>query len=380
VEFRVLGPLQVWSSNGRVTIGGRQPAKVLAALLLDAGRLVTVDSLIAAAWDDEGPATAKHQMHKVVAELRRRLPGAIETDGPGYRVHPAELDADRFAALAAAGTTDDLAAALALWRGPALADVDSRVVRARAAVLDEHRLAAVERLADLRLASGDAAAAVAGLTAAARENPLRETLCVRLMVALDRSGRRADALTLFAGTRALLADELGVDPGPELAEAHRTLLRAAPAPRPPKSRASATTLPYDLPDFRGRAADLDRLRSAPGAVVITAIDGMAGVGKTALAVHAAHRLAGDYPDGQLFCDLHAHTPGGHPLEPETALELLLRMLGVRPDDIPDGLAARTARWRAELAGRRVLVVLDNAASARQVRSLLPGSTVAGSVN
>jgi DNA-binding SARP family transcriptional activator/tetratricopeptide (TPR) repeat protein len=381
VEFRVLGPLQVWSPDGRVRIGGRQPAKVLAALLLDAGRLVTVDALIDAAWDGEAPATAKHQVHKVVADLRRRLPGAIETDGPGYRVHPAEFDADRFAALAAAGTTDDLTAALALWRGPALADVDSRVVRARAAVLDEHRFTAVERLADLRLAAGDAAAAVAGLTAAVRENPLRETLSVRLMVALDRSGRRADALTVFAHTRTVLADELGVDPGPELAETHRRLLLAEnrpPAARhqesTPRPRASAITLPHDVPDFRGRAADLDRLRAAPGAVVITAIDGMAGVGKTALAVHAAHRLAGDYPDGQLFCDLHAHTPGGRPLEPETALELLLRMVGVRPDDIPDGLAARTARWRAELAGRRVLVVLDNAASARQVRPLLPGTS------
>jgi DNA-binding SARP family transcriptional activator/tetratricopeptide (TPR) repeat protein len=369
MEFRVLGPLEVWSAGDRVHVGGRQPAKVLAALLLDAHRVVTVEALIGVAWDGEEPRTARHQVHKVVAGLRQTLPGVIGTDGPGYRIDPTELDAHEFTVLLAAGNEE---AALALWRGPALAGIDSRVVRARAAALDERRLAAVETLADRRLAAGDAAAAVAGLTAAVREHPLRETLCVRLIVALDRCGRRADALTLFARTRALLADELVVDPGPELAETHQRLLRTYPRrphARPPST--ATTTLPYDLPDFRGRAAEEASLRAA---AALTAIDGMAGVGKTALAVHAAHRLADAYPDGQLFCDLRAHTPGGRPLDAGAALDLLLRMLGVRPDDIPDGLAARTARWRAELAGRRVLVVLDNAESAEQVRPLLPGTS------
>jgi tetratricopeptide (TPR) repeat protein len=263
--------------------------------------------------------------------------------------------------------------------------VDSRAVRVAAAALDERRLAVAERLADLALAAGEPAAEIAAeLTPLVEANPLRETLRARLMVALQRCGRRADALAVYSHTRALLATELGVDPGPELVRTHLRVLRADPsldapaqvAPGPGGAERPLCTLPYDLPDFHGRDTDLDRLQvtdGTAGAVIITAIDGMAGVGKTALAVHAAHRLAGRYPDGQLFCDLHAHTPGASPVDPEAALGLLLRMLRVPPDTIPEGLAARVARWRAELAGRRFLVVLDNAASAAQVRPLLPGT-------
>jgi tetratricopeptide (TPR) repeat protein len=179
---------------------------------------------------------------------------------------------------------------------------------------------------------------------------------------------------------------LGVDPGPELAALHRRLLAApdatgtAPTAGKGATRAESAeraepvgrvnTLPYDLPDFTGRREELRRLLEGTG---VTAVDGMAGVGKTALVVHAAHRLAVRHPDGQLFCDLHAHTPGTPPLSPEEALAILLTMLGVPAETIPDGLDARTARWRAALAGRRVLVVLDNAASAAQVRPLLPGT-------
>lgn len=247
--------------------------------------------------------------------------------------------------------------------------VDSRALRAAAAGLEDRRLAVVETLADLRLAAGQAATVAAELPAHVAANPLRETLRRHLMTALHRSGRPADALAVYADTRAVLADQLGLDPSPDLVRLHGQILRgeAAPAARAP------CTLPYDLPDLAGRDADLDRLLGSGPAVVITAIDGMAGIGKTALAVHAAHRLAGRYPDGQLFCDLHAHTPGAPPLDPEVALARLLRAVGVPPETIPAGLDERAARWRAELAGRQVLVVLDNAASAAQVRPLLPGS-------
>src|SRR6266498_3425562 len=375
VEFRVLGPLQVWNDQQRVALGGPQSEKVLAALLLAGGRVVPLDVLIDTLWDGVPPPTAKHQVHKLIANLRRKVPGSIETDGPGYRAQldGATLDATTFTERAAVPTIASLTAALALWRGPALAGIDSRTLQASAAALNERRLATVETLIDLRLAAGQAAAVAAELPAVIAEHPLREGLRSRLMVALYRCGRQAEALSVYAETRALLADQVGLDPGPELIRLHQQLLRADPALDPPAPKASCT-LPYDLPDFYGRTADLDRLLSADGAVVINAINGMAGVGKTALAVHAAHRMVERYPDGQLFCDLHAHTPGAEPVEPETALELLLRMLGVAPEVIPEGLDARTARWRTELAGRKVLVVLDNAATAAQVRPLLPGTS------
>ena len=253
-----------------------------------------------------------------------------------------------------------------------LAGVDSRVLRTAAAALDDRRLAVLERLTDLRLAAGQAAAVAAELPPVVAEHPLRETLRRQLMTALYRCGRQADALGVYADTRSLLADELGLDPGPELVRLHQQILRADPALEPDRPRPPCT-LPYDLPDFAGRGDDLERLLYSGPAVVITAIDGMAGIGKTALAVHAAYQLADRFPDGQLFCDLHSHTPGARPLDPVDALERLLRMIGVPAETIPAGLDDRVARWRAELAGRRVLVVLDNAVSAAQVRPLLPGS-------
>jgi DNA-binding SARP family transcriptional activator/tetratricopeptide (TPR) repeat protein len=377
VEFRVLGPLEVCAGGTRVALGGPQAEKVLAALLIAGGTVVGVGGLVEALWDGEPPRTATHQVHKVVAGLRRRLSGVIETDGPGYRIRldGAGYDLGAFDALVGTPSAEHLRAALALWRGPALAGIDSRALRAAADRLEERRLAAVEAEAELRLAAGEAAAVAVELSALVAAHPLRETLRCRLMVALYRCGRQADALAVYADARALLADELGVDPGPELARVHQQVLRADPALLPPAAGPSGVdALPYDLPDFAGRAGELERLL-APGttAMVITAIDGMAGVGKTALAVHAAHRLAERYPDGRLFCDLHAHTAGALPVTAAAALERLLRMVGVPTGEIPDDVDGRAARWRAALAGRRMLVVLDNAASAAQVRPLLPGS-------
>jgi DNA-binding SARP family transcriptional activator/tetratricopeptide (TPR) repeat protein len=374
VEFRILGPLQVWNDDRRVSLGGPQVEKLLAALLLADGAIVPLDSLIDALWDGEPPPTAKHQVHKLVANLRRRLPGSIETDGPGYRLRlgDASYDAATFVERAAVATIPSLTAALALWRGPALAGLESRALQTSATALNERRLAVTEALIDLRLADGQASDVAAELSTLVAAYPLRESLRARLMVALYRCGRQADALAVYGDTRALLADEIGLDPSPELVRVQQQVLCADPALDRPVPKAPCT-LPYDLPDFLGRDAALDQLLSGAGTVVINAIDGMAGIGKTALVVHAAHRLAGGYPDGQLFCDLHAHTPGSQPVQPEAALELLLCTLGVPPDQIPDGLPARTAMWRSQLAGRRVLVVLDNAATAAQVRPLLPGT-------
>jgi len=374
VEFLLLGPVEVRCGGRRVAVGGPQAEKALAALLLAGGRVVGLDALVDALWDAEPPPTAVHQVHKLIGGLRRRIPGAIHTDGRGYRIRPGAgaLDVDRFEELAGRAEIPALTAALALWRGRALAGVDSRALRTAAAALDDRRLAVLERLTDLRLAAGQADAVSTELPPLVAEHPLRETLRRQLMTALYRCGRQAEALGVYAETRALLAEELGLDPGPELVRLHQQILRADPALEPDRPRPPCT-LPYDLPDFAGRGDDLDRLLHAGPAVVITAIDGMAGIGKTALAVHAAYRLTDRYPDGQLFCDLHSHTPGARPVEPAEALERLLRMIGVPPETIPPELDEREARWRAELAGRRVLVVLDNAVSAAQVRPLLPGS-------
>ncbi len=374
MEFLLLGPVEVRCGGQRVPVGGPQAEKALATLLLAGGKVVGLDALVDALWDAEPPPTAVHQVHKLIAGLRRRIPGAIDTDGRGYTIRPdaGPLDVDRFEQFAAGAEIPDLAAALALWRGEALAGVDSRALRTAAAGLDDRRLAVLERLTDLRLAAGQAGAVATELPPLVAEHPLRESLRRQLMTALYRCGRQAEALGVYAQTRTLLAEELGLDPGPELVRLHQQILRADPALEPDRPRPPCT-LPYDLPDFSGRGEDLERLLHAGPAVVITAIDGMAGIGKTALAVHAAYRLADRFPDGQLFCDLHSHTPGARPLEPAEALERLLRMIGVPPETIPAELDEREARWRAELAGRRVLVVLDNAVSAAQVRPLLPGS-------
>ena len=242
-----------------------------------------------------------------------------------------------------------------------------------AAALDDRRLAVLERLTDLRLAAGQAGAVATELPPLVAEHPLRETLRRQLMTALYRCGRQAEALGVYAETRSLLAEELGLDPGPELVRLHQQILRADPALEPDRPRPPCT-LPYDLPDFAGRGDDLDRLLHAGPAVVITAIDGMAGIGKTALAVHAAYRLADRFPDGQLFCDLHSHTPGARPLEPAEALERLLRMIGVPPETIP----ADAGRAGGPLAGRARRPPGAGGAGQRgrraaQVRPLLPGS-------
>lgn len=282
----MLGPLEVADDAGRpVRVGGPQAAKALATLLLAGGAVVGLGELTEALWDGEPPPTATHQVHKTIAGLRARLPGRIETVGTGYRLDAAS-DLARFTDLAAAGTLPELTAALALWRGPALAGIDGRVLRAAAARLDDRRLVAVEASVELRLAVGavggngaagaaaDLALELPGLIAS---HPLRETLRRQLMVALYRCGRQADALAVYQQTRALLAEELGVDPGPDLVRTHQQVLRADPAlqPRGP----APSTLPYDLPDFAGRAADLERLLVPASAVVISAIDGMAGIGK-----------------------------------------------------------------------------------------------------
>ncbi|MFE5818087.1 BTAD domain-containing putative transcriptional regulator [Streptomyces sp. NPDC056479] len=373
-------------------------------LLLEAGRVVPVSRLVAAAWSEEPPDSAEHQVRKTVAKLRSRIPygpDIIVTDGPGYRavVDTGQLDLLRYQELLRqarssgdAGETERAAAqlreALALWRGPVLAGSGGRVVDAASTALEEQRLTAAEQLYDLSIEAGEAAGITGELRVLVDEHPLREALRSRLMLALYHSGQQAAALDEFARARGHLADELGIDPGAELTGLHERILRQDPSlsrperavPRVPHQVTEAPhALPFDVPDFSGRSLELrwicDAARRAPeGWPTVLALDGMGGGGKTALAIRAAHQLAEQYPDGSLFIDLHGFTPGQTPLSAFHAQGDLLAAAGIPSDEIPTVPAGRAARWQSYMRGRRMLLVLDNAAASEQVRELIPASS------
>jgi len=420
LRFNILGPLEGWLGNTRLRLGGAIQERVLVTLLLEPGRVVPVSRLVQAAWDDDPPATATHQIRKAVADLRRRLPdggSVVVTEGPGYRamVTDTELDLTEFGThLREAGravaegrsqeAVEALRRALALWRGPVMADTGGAVIQTVATALDERRLAAAEQFFELRLGLGETSELIGDLRDLIAHNPLRETLRGQLILALYRTGCQAQALQEYQKVRELLLEELGIDPGPRLSELHAAILREAPElgvpglllpppPEPPaRSAAPAAasrtdrpappcTLPCDLSDFTGRKRELDALvdringggeagqRRSP----IVAIDGMGGSGKTSLVVRAAHQVAAAFPDGQLHLDLRGFTPGEPPVSPATALDVLLRALGTPGDRIPDDLQGRTALWRSQLAERRLLLLIDNVIDVGQVLPLLPVS-------
>ncbi|MFD7258053.1 BTAD domain-containing putative transcriptional regulator [Streptomyces sp. NPDC059874] len=427
VRFNILGPLEGWSGEAKIRLGGQIHERVLATLLLEPGNVVPVARLVEAVWDEEPPVTASHQVRKAVADLRRRIPDGgklIITDGPGYRaeVTGSQLDLHEFLAhvrearqAAAEGATpeaaDSLRAALAVWRGPVLSGAGGPVVQAAAAVLEERRLGAAEQLCELRLSLGEAGEVVGDLRTLIAQHPLRETLRGLLMLALYRSGRQADALAEYAQVRELLVEELGIDPSQQLTKMYENILRASPeltgpeaAPARPAAgpagpadqagseaadddgpppwaarvRGAPCTLPPSLPDFTGRERELAEVLEACRHDVgdgprVVAIDGMGGAGKTSLAVRAAHQLAEQYPDGRLYIDLRGFTPGEEPVGPGATIGGLLRVLGVPADSIPDDEQGRIGLWRATLMDRRMLLLLDNAFDAGQVLPLLPPS-------
>ncbi|MFB9721306.1 AfsR/SARP family transcriptional regulator [Planobispora longispora] len=378
MRFTVLGPVEVTVDGTRLDGLAPRHRAVLAYLLLHARTVLGHDRLSDAMWGPTPPETARSQIHAAVTAIRRvlRRAGAadvLQTRDAGYVIVPeaGQLDLDEFtAALSAAEDPQRIRAALALWRGEALADVTADYAADARTRLTERRLAAFERLAELELALGRHEHLIDELIAQTAAHPLREKLTCHLMRALHLAGRQPDALAVARAFRARLADEQGLDPSRAFTALEREIL-AGDATRAPVRQVSF--LPYDLPDFAGRDSELDHLTRGTREGMIYAIDGMAGVGKTTLAVHTAHRLAGRYPDGRLFVDLRAHTVGQRPLDPVAALEILLRQIGVAADRIPADLAGRSALWRAELAGRRVLLILDNAADAEHVRHLLPGA-------
>jgi DNA-binding SARP family transcriptional activator/Tfp pilus assembly protein PilF len=404
VEFRVLGDLEVSAGGQPVGVGHARQRSVLAVLLLDLGRVVPPDQLIDRVWGEDPPASVRNVLYGYVARLRAAFAGTGDPDvtltrRPGgylLEADPEQVDLYRFHRLiaeAAAVAGDDqragelLRRALGLWYGRALAGLGSPWLDGMRDTLELQRITAVLDLGDIALRQGQYSTLVSELTEYAAAHPADERLIGQLMLALYRSGRQADALRWFEQTRQHLAGEFGADPGPQLRALHQRILRSDPAltvPGPSSGTAPAE-LPADVTMFTGRAAELaelDRLLvpSGPDAAagprtataVVSAVSGTAGVGKTALALHWAHRAAGRFPDGQLYVNLRGYDPG-QPVTAADALAGFLRALGVAGQDIPAQEDERATRYRSLLAGRRILVVADNAGEVEQVRSLLPGS-------
>jgi DNA-binding SARP family transcriptional activator/tetratricopeptide (TPR) repeat protein len=416
LRFALLGPVRAWRGEAELDLGTPQQRAALAVLLLAEGRQVSLGVLIDALWGDEPPRAAAGTVRTYVSRLRRCLGSAgdrgmgevIESAGDGYLLplRSATLDLNVFlrwtreARAARTGSDADAARAaallrdaLGLWQGVPLAGIPGRYAESQRVRLAELQMAATEERLALDIELGGHVAAAAELQTLRAAHPLRERLSELLMLALYRSGRQADALAVFGNARHLLSEELGIDPGPAMREMHQRILEnddgligtagppatgpAVPAPAPVVPPAQ---LPPDLPAFTGRTWELAQLNSLldsgtqpPPAVVISTIDGMAGIGKTALAVHWAHQVADQFPDGQLYVNLRGFDPSGAVMSPGEALRGFLDALGVAPQRIPDGIGAQAGLYRSLLNDRRVLIVLDNARDAEQLRPLLPGS-------
>ncbi len=411
--FGILGPLLVRDGDAVADVPAARQRVLLAALLVHAGRAVPADALAEVVWDGAPSAGAAVTLRSHVSRLRRALgPGAgarVVTRYPGYLVEAGQEEVDllRFACLCREGGAamragawarahEMLGEALGLWRGAALADIPSQLLhRDEAPRLEQLRLQALEWRTDAGLHLGGHAELVPELQSLVARHPLRERFHAQLMLALYRCGRQAQALAAYQHARRVLVEELGADPGTELRELHKQILAADPALAIPEPGTSACggavptvprELPAGVPHFTGRADELTALTGLldrpggemPGTVVISAIGGSAGVGKTALAVHWAHQVAEHFHDGQLYVNLCGYDPG-RPVPAADALAGFLRALGVSGQDIPAGEAERAARYRSLLAGKQMLVVLDNAGSAEQVRPLLPATPACAAV-
>lgn len=395
MEFRLLGPVGVWSGGKPLGPATAQQRSVLTMLLLESGRVVSVERLELAVWGQEPPpATARNTIQGCVSQIRRILSGAagisLDTVPPGYRldVDPAKVDLFRFRDLVRrAGEAsltearDLLGRALGLWSGPALADVAGPWLHgAIGAALEEERLAAMEERLTISLRTGRHREVLAEVPMLMSEHPLRERPAYLMMAALHQDGRRAAALEVFRDVRELLVEELGIEPGDALQELHRRILQseaAAAAPAP-----AAVPVPAELPArlglFAGRAAETSLVREllrgdGGGVMKICQISGIGGIGKSSLAIHVAHAVAECFPDGQLYVDLHGSTPQMEPIEPIESLGRFLRSLGVADSAVPSDAEEAAGRFRSLVHGKRMLVVLDNARDTAQVRLLLPGS-------
>jgi DNA-binding SARP family transcriptional activator/Tfp pilus assembly protein PilF len=417
IEFGVLGPLLVVRDGGPVLVPAPKQRAILAALLLKAGSTVPADDLIELVWHGAPPRLARASVHTYVMRLRKVLGetaetegGRLRTSGPGYAIHVegAELDATAFEELrgrgseaASAGNWQEAAArykaALALWRGNVLDDVPGMSQVDVARRLNELRWQTAEDWIAAELSLGHDNEVIPSLRALAVTHPLRERFHEQLMLALSRTGRSAEALVVYQRISSVIATELDSEPGHALRDLREAIAAghapqaltvssplaasaslaepvegyriAAPSPR------TLAQLPAGTADFTGRTYELEQaekwLTSDGETVAITVVTGTAGVGKTAFAVHVAHRLAAGYPDGQLYASLRGGGP--QPRSADEVIEGFLSALGTDPSAIAQNLDARQAAYRTALAGRRFLVVLDDARDSAQVMPLLPGS-------
>jgi len=403
VEFRILGPVELWASGQRYELGSPKERCVLAILLWRLGQPVSTDSLIDLVWGEGPPDSALSSLYAYVSRLRKDLKRAAGEDRAWLRRRsgyytldpgPDTVDLSQFRELrqqarAAAGRGDDeRAAALlheadSLWRGTALTGLSgvwAERVRTR---LDEERLAAVRDRIEIELRLGRHAALIGEISHLVAQHPLDQALAGQLMTAFYRTGRLAEALETYRRIHTRLVEEVGSEPVGPLRILHQRMLNGdpeldEPPVRPESPPAQPDSLPRDNPHFTGRAAELDRLfglinaESGRGSVTVVAINGMAGIGKSTLAVHAAHLLGDRYPD-RFYLHLHTHDPIEEPVDPVAGLGTLLRTLGIPPEQIPGTLEERATLWRTKLANRRALILLEDADSADQIRPLLPGS-------
>jgi DNA-binding SARP family transcriptional activator/tetratricopeptide (TPR) repeat protein len=398
VEFRLLGDIEMNVDGTPVTIGYAQLRSVLAVLLVEANRTVPVDQLVDRIWRDRRmPHRPRGAVQHNVTLLRQTLAAArdvtIAWRSPGYRLtaDPDTIDLHRFRALVSqARTAGDeqavalLEQALRLWRGEPFSGLDSGWLVSLRATLAQQHLAARLDLNDAELRRGRHAGMVAELADWVRRYPLDERLAGQYMTALCRDGQQARALAHFEQLRGLLVEQLGADPSAPLRELHRRILVADPVLAGTPAVSAPSAVPRQLPArprlFFGREREIARLTAAldeaggsGGALMICAIGGPGGIGKTWLALHWAHQRLHRFPDGQLHINLRGFDPSGEPVAPEAALREFLEALGVPATAIPSGVDARAARYRSLVAGRRMLILLDNARDAAQVVPLLPGS-------
>jgi DNA-binding SARP family transcriptional activator/tetratricopeptide (TPR) repeat protein len=420
LRFAVLGPVRVWRGEEELILGSPQQRVVLAALLLRRGRLVTTGELVHAVWGEELPTAAVPVLRTYVSRLRKILePGRISnesrtvivsaTDGYLARVPDGAVDLGLFEQRVAQATKSRAAgglsaasrllhAALDGWHATPLAGLTGPLAEAERARLNEVRLSTLEARIDIDVQLGRHDTVIYELRALTDQHPLRERLCHLLMIALYRSDRQAEALACYRTTRSTLIAELGIEPGAALRELHHNILTAdasleysppsqrtftptnVPATAPVAPTPRPAQLPADLIAFTGRHAELGQVRAllpAEGdpaeAMAVCVVSGMAGVGKTTLAVHLGHEMAGRFPDGQLFIDMRGFDATGSVMTPEEAIRIFLDALGVPPPRIPAQPEAQALLYRTLLANRRMLILLDNARDAEHVRPLLPGS-------
>ncbi|MFJ2670835.1 BTAD domain-containing putative transcriptional regulator [Streptomyces sp. NPDC087525] len=419
IDVRLLGAFEVTHGAARLTVSAGRQQTLLAALALHHGQIVPVDDIAECLWGIDPPASARTTIRSYIKRLRRVLDEArgteesvIEAQRGGYRLSRELVSVDttefrerteRAAAVAVTAGPDAEAAALdsalALWRGPALSGIHGPSLhRDVLPSLEEARLRAVHRRIAIGLELEDPGDHIPLLRRTLALDPLQERFWAQLMLALYRTGRSAEALREYERCRRLLGDRLGVDPGPELRELHQQMLVASPGLTASTGRARARTrvpvgmraggpsryVPRQLPagdvPFTGRTDELamidgqlpDMRRDVPGcAGNVLLLDGPAGVGKTALAIHWANGRQERYPGGQIYLDLEGFSTRD-PLSPADALRALLIGLGVADDEVPGSVGERSALLRSELAGRRTLLLLDNVMCPEQIRPLLPG--------